>query len=136
MIWSGEHLERLLGERHLSVEEFARRVPCAPASIWAYIKGRSVPRLARQYAMADVLSITVDELAGVSDSGDSPIGLSEREGQVVEVLRRLSDIQVGMVAAFAAGLAAGKTLEQAQAASEVAGVGRILAERAQEAVGG
>lgn len=86
--------------------------------------------------MADVLSITVDELAGVSDSGDSPIGLSEREGQVVEVLRRLSDIQVGMVAAFAAGLAAGKTLEQAQAASEVAGVGRILAERAQEAVGG
>ena len=60
----GERIKKRRQSLHLSVMELARRAGLDRRRIWAYETGRVDLRLFEAACIADVLGLTLDELAG------------------------------------------------------------------------
>lgn len=58
----GQRIERYLDEQNVSKEELAELLEISPKTVGNWIGGRNVPQTKHRETLADIMSISVDEL--------------------------------------------------------------------------
>lgn len=99
-------LKELREQRRLNQEGLALKLNVSQSTISAYEIGERVPDLETSIAIANFFNVSLDYLAGLSDSKYQIIqsDLSPDELEHLYVYRQLSDSDKGKVAAYIDGL--------------------------------